>query len=178
MINEATSQENLPPTLRKTETGDIDISSLANLLEWFLNFDRRVALVRHPHVEELFQWKQADDEASGVEVYPFENAESRFAIGAFQALGENQTEEKLQQWITEVLQVLGEAKQTNEEISAGYQMDAEKSHVAQAQMIENELERRLYLTSSWLEALCTAEVRFLGWVFQEMYGKPFQPIAD
>ena len=84
-------QENYPPKLQKTATGDIDINSLANLLEWFLNFDRRVGLVRHPHVEELFQWKQKDDAANGIEVYPFENAESRFAVGAFQALGENQT---------------------------------------------------------------------------------------
>jgi hypothetical protein len=178
MTNEATQKENFPPRLQKTSTGDIDVNSLANLLEWFLNFDSRVALVRHPNVEELFQWKQADDAAGGVEVYPFENAESRFAIGAFQALGENQTEDKLQNWITEVLQALGEAKQTNEEIAASYKMDAAKSHVEQAETIPNKLERRLYLTSSWLEALCTAEVRFLGWVFQELYGKPFQPIAN
>ena len=177
-MNEATQQENLPPKLQKTATGDVDINSLADLLEWFLNFDQRVGLMRHPHVEELFQWKQTDDQENGVEVYPFENAESRFAIGAFQALGENGTEAKLQQWITEVLQALGEAKQTSEEIAAGYKLDAAASHVAQAETIPNKLERRLYLTSSWLEALCTAEVRFLGWVFQEIYGKPFQPLAD
>ena len=178
MMNEATQQENYPPKLQRTESGDVDINSLANLLEWFLNFDKRVALVRHPHVEELFQWKQADDAANGIEVYPFENAESRFAVGAFSALGENPTEDKLQQWITEVLQALGEAKQTNEEIAASYKMDASKSHVAQAEAIPNDTEKRLYLTASWLEALCTAEVRFLGWVFQELYGKPFQPLTS
>ena len=75
---EATPQENYPPQLRKTETGDIDINSLADLLEWFLNYDQRVAIVRHPHVEEIYQWKQKDDAAHGTEVYPFENAEARF----------------------------------------------------------------------------------------------------
>jgi hypothetical protein len=177
-MNEAPQQENYPPKLEKTADGDIDINSLANLLEWFLNFDQRVALVRHPHVEELFQWKQNDDRENGIVIYPFENAEARFAVGAFQALGENNTEAKLQRWITDVLQALGEAKQTSENIAASYKLDSGKSHVRQGEIIPNQTERRLYLTSSWLEALCTAEVRFLGWVFQEIYGKPFQPIVN
>lgn len=167
-------QENQPPKLRKTAGGDIEMNSLADLLEWFINYDQRVNLVRHPHVEELFQWKQSDDAANGVEVYSFENAEARFAIGVFQALGENNTEAKLQNWITQLLQALGEAKQTNEDISAYYKLDANKSHVANAEVIPTNVEKRLYLTSSWIEALCTAELRFLGWVYQELYGKPFQ----
>lgn len=175
-MNKATQPENYPPKLQKTADGDIDINSLANLLEWFLNYDQRVALVRHPHVEELFQWKQQDDTTNGIEIYPFENAEARFAIGVFQALGENDSEEKLQRWITEVLQALGEAKQTNEDIAADHKLEQDKSHIEQAQKIPTNAERRLYLTSSWIEALCTAEVRFLGWVYQELYGKPFQPI--
>ena len=59
----------------------------------------RVAVVRNPHVEELFQWKQQDDAASGVEIYPFENAEARFAIGVFQAIAEYDSEAKLRQWV-------------------------------------------------------------------------------
>jgi hypothetical protein len=170
-------QENYPPKIRRTAEGDLDINSLADLLEWFLNYDQRVGLMRHPHVEELFQWKQQDDRENGYEVYPFENAEARLAIGAFQALGENQTESSLQSWITEVLQALGEAKQTNEDIAADYKLDASLSHVAESEKIPSATERRLYLTSSWIEALSTAEVRFLGWVYQELYGKPFQPVS-
>jgi hypothetical protein len=162
-----------PPKLRKTPTGDLDTGSLADLFEWFLNNDQRVALVRHPQVEELFQWKQADDEANDAKRYHFENAESRFAIGVFQALGENNTEETLQNWITEVLQTLGEVKQTGEDIAADYKLDTSRSYVAEAAKIPTANERRLYLRSSWLEALCTAEARFLGWVYQELYGKPF-----
>ncbi|MGI8640742.1 MAG: hypothetical protein ACR2MG_12460 [Pyrinomonadaceae bacterium] len=168
-------QQNQPPKLQKTESGDINTNSLADSLEWFLNYDQRVALVRNPQVEELFQWKQADDTANGIEIYPFENAESRFAIGVFQALGENDSENKLHRWISNVLQALSEAKETSEDIAKSYNLEQNKSHVGQAQTIPSKLERRLYLSSCWLEALCTAEVRFLGWVYQEIYGKSFTP---
>jgi hypothetical protein len=170
-----TKQTDYPPKLQKTADGNINTNSLADLLEWFLQFDQRVALVRNQQVEELFQWKQADDAENGIETYPFENAESRFAIGVFQALGENDSENKLSRWLADVLQALSEAKQTNEDIAKSYNLEQKKSSVAQAAKIPSKTERRLYLTSCWLEALCTAEARFLGWVFQELYGKPFQP---
>ena len=170
-----TQQTNKPPKLEKTANGDINTNSLADLLEWFLNFDAKVAIVRNPQVEELFQWKQQDDKVHGVEIYPFENAEARFAIGVFQALGENDSEAKLQNWITEVLQALGEAKQTNEDIAKSYKLNQSESHVEQANQIPSNTEKRLYLSSCWLESLCTAEARFLGWVYQEIYGKTFQP---
>ena len=173
-----TEPNNQPPKLEKTANGDINTTSLADLLEWFLTFDSRVGIVRNPHVEELFQWKQTDDETNGVEIYPFENAEARFAIGAFQAIAEYDSEPKLRVWITEVLQALGESKQMNEDIGASYNLNSGESHVAQAAAILSESERRLYLTSGWLEALCTAEVRFLGWVYQELYGKPFEPVVE
>lgn len=177
-MKEPARQETQPLKLRKTANGDIEVNSLADLLEWFINNDQRVNAIRHPHVEELFQWKQADDKAGGINVYPFETGEARFAIGVFQALGENNTEAKLRNWITQVLEALGEAKQTNEDISADYKLDASQSHVAQAEKIPTSAERRLYLTSSWIEALCTAEVRFLGWVYQELYQKLFQPVSN
>lgn len=168
-------QTDFPPKLQKTTDGGINTNSLADLLEWFLSFDQRVGLVRHPHVEEVFQWKQADDASNGIETYPFENAESRFAIGVFQALGENDSENKLNRWLSDVLQALSEAKQTNEDIAKSYNLEQEKSSVEQATKIPSKTEQRLYLTSCWLEALCTAEARFLGWVYQELYSKQFQP---
>ncbi|MGI8494863.1 MAG: hypothetical protein ACR2L1_06075 [Pyrinomonadaceae bacterium] len=170
-------QTNQPPKLEKTPDGDINVNSLADLLEWFLNCDQRVAVVRHPHVQELFEWKQADDAANGIQVYPFENAEARFAVGAFQAIAENDSEQKLGDWITEVLQALGESKSTGEEIAERHNLAVKQgaSSVMESQKIESKTERRLFLASSWLEALCTAEVRFLGWVYQELYGKQFQP---
>lgn len=176
----AKEQEIRPPVLEKTPDGEINVNSLANLLEWFLNYDQKVAIMRHPHVRELFEWKQADDAANGVQVYPFENAEARFAIGIFQAIAENSSEPNLRQWITDVLLALGESKENNEEISKTFELNKEsgESPVMLSQNLPSKLERRFYLTSCWLEALCTAEVRFLGWVYQELYGKPFQPITE
>lgn len=168
-------EELVPPGLKRSPDGGIDTNSLADLLEWFLNFDQRVGLVRLPQIEELFQWKQADDRQQGTEPYPFENAEARFAIGVFQAIGENDTEEKLSRWITDVLQALGESKQNNEDIANSYNLAQDKSHIEEAEKLPSKNERRFYLTNCWIEALCTAEVRFLGWVYQDLYGKPFQP---
>ena len=164
-----------PPALQRNVSGSIEQSALLDTIAWFITHDPRVSVIRHPHVEELFQWKQKDDEVNGVEIYPFENAEARFAIGVFQAIAEYDSEAKLRAWVTEVLQALGESKQTNEDIAASYKLKHGESQVAQAEQIPSNTERRLYLSSGWLEALCTAEVRFLGWVYQELYGKPFQP---
>lgn len=176
----AKEQEIRPPALTKTPTGEINVSSLADLLEWFLNYDQKVGLVRHPHVQELFEWKQADDATQGIEVYPFENAEARFAIGVFQAIAENPAQNDLQQWMTDVLQALGESKQTREDFVKEYNLETNqgKSFIMESQKIESRLEQRIFLTSAWIESLCIAEVRFLGWVYQELYGVPFQPITE
>lgn len=174
-MSEAAQQTTEPPKLRRGPDGTIDNTSLADVLEWFLNFDERTARMRHPMIEELFQWKQRDDEENGIGVYPFENAEARFAIGCVQALAENDSEPLLKLWITDVLNALQEAKQTKAEISDANGLDAETelSPVKKAEKLTTTAERRLYLSSSWLEALCTAEARVLGWVYQEVYGQPF-----
>ena len=116
-MTEASQQMAEPPKLRRAADGTLDNNSVADLLEWFLNFDERTARMRHPMVEELFQWKQQDDAANGIGVYPFENAEARFAIGSIQALAENNSEPLLKLWISDVLNALQEAKQTKAEIS-------------------------------------------------------------
>ncbi|MEO7538538.1 MAG: hypothetical protein ABIV21_00790 [Pyrinomonadaceae bacterium] len=67
---DATEQETQPPKLRFT-AGEIEPASLADLCEWFLMFDERTARIRDPNTEELFQWKQMDDQANGVGTYPF-----------------------------------------------------------------------------------------------------------
>lgn len=170
-------EDNQPPKLRFTPTGEIDNSSLADLIEWFLSFDERVARMRHANTEELFQWKQKDDEANGVGIYPFENAEARFAIGVFQALAENKGEPLLKLWITDVLEALGRARETKTELTTAYDLDAdlEAFSLKKAEKLTTNTERRLYLSSCWLEALCTAEARVLGWVYQEIYGRAFAP---
>ena len=176
MSQEAATQP-APPKLRPGKEGGIDPTSLADLVEWFLNFDERTARMRHVNTEELFQWKQTDDEANGIGTYPFENAEARFAIGVFQALQENDSEPLLGLWLNDVLAALHESRETKREITEANNLDKdiEKSSIDKAQLLTTNSERRLYLTSSWLEALCTAEARVLGWIYQEIYGKPFTP---
>ena len=95
----AKQEANDPPKLRRSETGELDIGSVADLLEWFLTFDERTARMRHANTDDLFQWKQTDDSEQGAGIYPFENAEARFAVGAVQALGENNSEPLLKLWI-------------------------------------------------------------------------------
>ena len=169
--------ETTPPKLRPLPGGSVEPSSVADLVEWFLNYDERTARMRHANTEELFQWKQQDDEANGVGTYPFENAEARFAIGVFQALQENNSEPLLGLWLNDVLAALHESKETKREITEANNLDKniEKSSMEKSQLLTTNSERRLYLTSSWLEALCTAEARVLGWIYQEIYGKPFSP---
>lgn len=171
----ATAQDNQPPKLRRNADGEIDTTSLADLLEWFLMFDERTARVRHVNTEELFQWKQKDDEANGIPIYPFENAEARFAIGAFQALAENNSEPLLKLWISDVLNALQESRETKTELTETYNLDKdiEAFSVKKAEKLTTNSEKRLYLTSCWLEVLCTAEARFLGYVYQEIYGRPY-----
>lgn len=175
---EAKTSETQPPKItRQADTGEIDVNSVADLLEWFLNYDEKTARMRHPHTDELFRWKQADDEANGVPTYPFENAEARFAIGAIQALNENRSEPLLKLWITDVLNALHESRETKTEITEAYRLDQDPdaSAIERAEKLTTNAEKRLYLTSCWLETLCTAEARVLGWVYQELYGRPFSP---
>ena len=170
-------QQTQPPKLRPGAQGGVDPSSVADLLEWFLSFDERTARMRHPNTEELVQWKQQDEAANGVGVYPFENAEARFAIGVFQALQENDSEPILNLWLNDVVAALHDARETKREITEANNLDkdAERSSMEKASLLTTNAERRLYLTSCWLEALCTAEARVLGWIYQEMYGKPLTP---
>jgi len=169
--------DNQPPKLRRSEAGEIDNNSLADLIEWFLMYDERVSRMRHANTEELFQWKQRDDAEQGVSIYPFENAEARFAIGAVQALAENKSEPLLKLWITDVLAALNHSRETKLELTTAYDLDAdlEAFSVTKSEKLTTNVEKRIYLTSCWLEALCTAEARVLGWVYQEVYGRPFAP---
>jgi hypothetical protein len=174
---EESEQQNQPPRLRSKPEGGIEPNSLADVVEWFLNFDERTSRIRHPYTEELFQWKQHDDVENGASIYPFENAEARFAIGVFQALEENNSEPLLGLWLSDVLAALHEARETKTEISEANRLDEKPEMLAieKSEKLTTKAQRRMYLTSCWLEQLLTAEARVLGWVYQEIYGKPFTP---
>lgn len=169
--------QNYPPALKRNADGGIEPNSLADLIEWFLNFDERTSRMRHPYTEELFHWKQHDDLAAGVSIYPFENAEARFAIGIFQAIESNNSESLLHSWLSDVLAALHEARTTKTEIADANLLDetSELLAIERSEKLTNNAEKRMYLTSCWLEQLCTAEARVLGWIYQELYDRPFTP---
>lgn len=166
---------NQPPALAAAPDGSPTNESLAAVIEWFLNYDERVAAIRHPHNEQLFQWKQEDAKKFGEQVYPFPSAEDRLAIGIFQALGENNTERDLHEWISELLGALQQANETRNQVIQDYKFSVERhdSPLEEAALIPSTIEQRLYLTACWLVTLCTAEARVLGWVYQQLHGKPF-----
>ncbi len=168
--------EPLPP-LRRDKQGRIDPTSLPDVLQWFLDYDPRVAIIKHPRVEELFQWKQEESRREGEDVFIFNRAEDRLALGIMQALAEHAGEYALYTWISQLLNALEEASQTNEEMASSYKLDmgAEKSIVTEAAKIPAERARTRFLISCWLETLCTAEIRVLGWLYREFYGRAFRP---
>jgi len=169
--------ENLPPPLEKTENGEINIESLANLVEWFLNYDERVAAMRHPSVDAIYQWRQQDANSNGEEMAPFPRAEDRFAIGIFQAIAENDSEPALKKWISDILNAMQESKELAGQIAGDYKfsLEAKATPIEEANLLPTSSEKRMYLSARWLEILCTAELRVLGWIYQQLYGKPFAP---
>jgi len=174
--NSETMEPSSPPPLQHDPTGKIDASSLADVIQWFLDYDQRAAVVRHPKVEELFQWKQAQALSESESIYRFDHAEDRLAIGIMQALAEHGNERALHAWISQLLNALDDAAKTNEEISTAYRLNADAaSTVDEAEKLPTENGRKVYLTCCWLETLCTAELRIMGWIYQELYGKQFQP---
>lgn len=166
-----------PPKLQRDHDGALEQSSVADCIQWFLDHDPRVAAIKHPSVEELFQWKQAESKRQDEDIYIFDTAEDRLAIGIVQALITHAAERTLHAWISQLLNALEDASKTNEELSHAYhlQMTDGASMVSEAAKIPAQQERTLFLTSCWLEALCTAEIRVLGWIYQDLYDGPFHP---
>ncbi|MBD0372637.1 MAG: hypothetical protein ICV60_17465 [Pyrinomonadaceae bacterium] len=166
-----------PPEIRLDAPGKINTSSLADIIQWFMEHDQRVAVIRHPMVEELFHWKQNESKEDSEDVFIFDHAEDRLAIGIIQALMQNTSERELHGWISQLLNTLDEASKVNEEIAAVYKLETGggASVVQEAEKIPSKRERNGYLISCWLETLCTAEIRVLGWVYQQLYKKPYAP---
>lgn len=167
---------NLPP-LQRDALGGIDVDSVPDVIQWFLDYDERVAIIKHPRVEEVFQWKQDQSRIAGEEVFIFKRAEDRLAIGIIKALAENSTQDQLHSWISQLLNALDNASKANEFTSESYRLDMRTSEsvLKEAKKIPSERGRRDFLVNCWVETLCTAEARVLGWLYKEFYGRPFAP---
>jgi hypothetical protein len=167
---------NLPP-LKRDSSGAVDLDSVPDVIQWFLDYDQRVAIVKHPNVEELFRWKQDYSRSQGESVFDFKQAQDRFAIGIIQALAEYDSEPALHSWISQLLNALDTASKANESTAEAYQLDLASggSVVKESEKIPTERGRRDFLINCWVETLCTAEARVLGWLYREFYGRPFAP---
>jgi hypothetical protein len=165
-----------PPLLRD-ERGRIDVDSVPDVIQWFLDYDSRVAIIKHPRVEEVFQWKQEQSRQRSEEIFVFNRAEDRLAIGIIQALSENATEPELHSWIGQLLNALDTASKANETVSEAYRLDlaGTTSIVSEAAKIPSQRGRNDFLVNCWVETLCTAEARVLGWLYKEFYGRPYAP---
>jgi hypothetical protein len=174
----AQKQQQGPPVPRLGAGGRVEPASLAEVIQWFLDYDERVAVVRFPAVEALFQWRQQEElKNRGGDAVAFRLAEDRLAVGVMQALVENDDEAALHAWIKQLLSALDDASKTNEAISEAYNLkpSEESGVVNEAEKIPSRREREVYLNCCWLETLCTAEARVLGWAYQGLYGRPFHP---
>jgi hypothetical protein len=175
----ATTSKSAPdqPPLQRDARGNIDPDSVPDVIQWFLDFDQRVAIIKHPNVEEVFQWKQEQDRKAGEEVFAFNRAEDRLAIGIIQALAEHSTERAMHSWISQLLNALDAASKENEASAETYLLDLQGggSIVKEAEKIPFVRGRHEFLINCWLETLCTAEARVLGWLYKEFYGRPFAP---
>jgi hypothetical protein len=169
-------ETNLPP-LRRDSSGRVDVDSVPDVIQWFLDFDQRVAIVKHPRVEEIFQWKQEQSRNAGEDVFMFNRAEDRLAIGIIQALADNPNEAALHSWISRLLNALESASQATEGATEAYALDLSSaaSTVKEAGKIPSQRGRDEFLMNCWVETLCSAEVRVLGWLYREFYGHPFVP---
>jgi hypothetical protein len=166
-----------PPRLKREADGSPEITSLGDIIEWFLDHDPRVGVIRDARVEEIFQAKQAESKRSGEEVFIFDRAEDRLAIGIVQAIATHPRQAEFHSWIGQLLNALEDSSKTNEEMAAEYELEMGEgsSIMSEVSKISSPQAREVYIACCWLEALCTAEIRVLGWVYQELYGRPYAP---
>src|SRR5262245_47783648 len=171
------TRETHNPPLQRDASGHVDVDSVPDVIEWFLNYDQRVAVIKHPSVEEVFQWKQQQSQAEGEEVFIFNRAEDRLAIGIIQALADNTTERELHSWISQLLGALDTASKENEATAEAYKLDLRSggSVLKESEKIPFQRGRKEFLLNCWIETLCTAEARVLGWLYKEFYGHPYTP---
>jgi hypothetical protein len=164
------------PVLLRDSAGRIDYDSIPDVIQWFLDYDERVAIVKHPKIEELFHWKQQQSRDAGEDVFNFNRAEDRLAIGIIQSLAHHPTEEALHRWIAQLLNALNAASKATENVAQAYTLEIDSgSIVNESAKIPSASARQDFLINCWVETLCTAEVRVLGWLYREIYQRPFHP---
>src|SRR3712207_8221501 len=64
-----------------------------------LSLHDALPILRHPSVEEVFQWKQQHVKSQGEEIFQFNRAEDRLAIGIIQRSEEHTSELQSRQYL-------------------------------------------------------------------------------
>ncbi|HEY6805880.1 MAG TPA: hypothetical protein VI306_20030 [Pyrinomonadaceae bacterium] len=171
------TNEQLGPPLMRDAKGKVDVDSIPEVIEWFLKYDQRVASIKHPAIEEVFQWKQQQSQSNGEQVFTFKQAEDRLAIGIIQAIADNPSESELHNWISQLLNALDTAAKANASLTESYKLDSQggASILKQAEKIPFKRGRDEFLMNCWIQNLCTAEARVLGWLYKEFYNHPYAP---
>src|SRR5215467_8598676 len=123
-----TKSEAAEPVLGRDSYGNVDYDSLPEVIQWFLDYDDRVAVIKHPKVEELFQWKQEQSRHAGEDVFNFNRAEDRLAIGILQSIAHNPSERELHGWIGQLLNALQAASKRTEDLSTAYSLEIAGNH--------------------------------------------------
>ena len=105
------------------------------------------------------------------------NAGVAAASGLASALADNASERDLHAWISQLLMALDTAAKANESTAEAYQLELRSggSIVKQSEKIPFQRGRSEFLLNCWIETLCTAEARVLGWLYKEFYGRPYAP---
>src|SRR6185295_10995458 len=109
-----TGADSSQPILLRNQSGAVDYDSVPDVIQWFLDHDQRVDVIKNPKVEELFQWKQEQSRQASEDVFIFNRAEDRLAIGIIQSIGHNPTEPELHAWIGQLLNALDTASKATE----------------------------------------------------------------
>src|ERR1044071_758319 len=117
------------PVLLRDSAGRVDYDSIPDVIQWFLDYDERVTIVKHPKIEELFQWKQQQSRDAGEDVFNFNRAEDRLAIGIIQWLANNPGGAALHSWMAQLLNALNTASKATEDVAKAYTLEMDSASV-------------------------------------------------
>ena len=171
---------NLPP-LQRDARGNVDLDSVPDVIQWFLDYDQRVAIIKHPNVEEVFQWKQEQSRRRRAKKF---SISIRPKIGwrseSFRRLPRTPPNARfirgLANFLTRSTPRRRPTKQLPKLTSSISRSGG--SIVKEAEKIPSAARTSRFLINCWVETLCTAEARVLGWLYKEFYGRPLRLVAD
>ena len=166
-----------PPLLRDP-SGHVDVDSVPDVIQWFLDYDSRVAIIKHPRLKRSFNGSRNKADRTTKKYSCLAGLRIVWQLGlsrlwartprnaAFTpGLGSCSMRSTRPQRLTKpFLRPMAWTSQLT-------------SIVTEATKIPTQRGRNDFLVNCWVETLCTAEARVLGWLYKEFYGRPYSPNA-